>query len=76
MDTLATITLNLREPASRDVVLKIKDISYAIADNPSAGADVFMYTGKVWQVTETAAQVRTAIDTLWDEYIAALGDPA
>ena len=78
MEKLATIQLNLREPggSGRDIVIKAMDVEYAIADTPSAGCDVYCYNGKVWKVTETVTNIYTAIDTLWGEYITALGDPA
>jgi hypothetical protein len=73
MVRLARITLTT--DSGRSVSLRAIDVVSA-EETAGGGAVVTLDSGRSFAVNETPAQVATAIDTLWDEYTAALGDPA
>jgi argonaute-like protein implicated in RNA metabolism and viral defense len=78
MERLAVIQLNSRATsnAGSDLVLKPFDISYVIGNGNANGcADIYMVNGAKFEVVETVTDVFTAIDTLWTEYLTALGNP-
>lgn len=72
MDKLARITLTLE--SGRDIGLRAVDVGPA-EEIAGGGSLVTLDSGQQLSVKETPAQIKTAIDTLWDEYTAALGDP-
>jgi hypothetical protein len=72
MDKLARITLTLE--SGRDIGFRAIDIVQA-EEIAGGGSLVTVEGGQQYQIKETPAQIKTAIDALWDEYTAALGDP-
>lgn len=67
-------TINLTDNSGKAWSVKAADIrrSQELQD----GARVFFYDGFTLDVNSKPTAITTAIDTLWDEYLAALGDPA
>lgn len=74
MQQLATITLN-RFGGGEDIGIFVPDVLYWEAKT-GGGAIVYFRDGRPpIQVTESAADIQTSINALWDEYTTALGNP-
>lgn len=71
MERLAFITFI--DNTGQDVALPAVDV--AILREHADGSTVVTRTGLTIISKSTVAQMVTLIDTLWDEYTAALGDP-
>ena len=72
MDSLARITLTLRDGTS--ISLRAREIR--TIKTITGGSEVELEIGVKYQVQQSVATIASSIDTLWDEYTAALGDPA
>lgn len=73
IEKLAFITVT--DQAGRDVVLAAEDVLRASEVAEGVTLIVFRSGGTMSSKT-AASSIKTSIDTLWDEYTAALGDPA
>lgn len=71
MEKLATFTTT--DEKGQDVLLSATDIRRAF-EHPN-GARILFWDDSQLVVTSTPAQLQTSINTLWDEFTAALGDP-
>lgn len=74
MHQLASITLN-RTASGDDIGVFVYDISYWEALS-GGGTKVYFRDGRSETVTESVSAIQTSINTLWDEFTTALGDPA
>lgn len=72
MERLAFISFTNEQ--GRDVALPACEV-LAIREH-EGGSSITTRSGLTYLSTSTVAAMVTKIDTLWDEYTAALGDPA
>jgi hypothetical protein len=74
MIDLARIVVTTQNATS--VVQPVKDILRVVERQGVAGSIIHLRTGEPpYEVTDTTTTINTAIDTLWDEWLTALGNP-
>lgn len=73
MHNLATFTTT--DDKGREVLVRAAD-GKALAIEDQNGSIIYPDGGTPYVVSATVSTLQTSINALWDEYIAALGDPA
>lgn len=73
MHLLATFTTT--DDNGQDLLIRAADCKLLAREHPS-GATVYPDAGQPYLVSATISTLQTSINSLWDEYITALGDPA
>ncbi len=73
MEQLATFTTT--DDKGQDVLIRASDCKVLARENPN-GSTVYPDIGQPYIVSATISTLQTSINSLWDEFTAALGDPA
>ena len=72
MHQLATFTTT--DEHGQDLLVRAFDGKLLARENPN-GATIYPDAGQPYIVSATISTLQTSINSLWDEYTAALGDP-
>lgn len=73
MHLLATFTTT--DDKGQDVLIRAADGKIMARENPN-GATIYPDSGQPYIVSASISTLQTSINSLWDEYTTALGDPA